>query len=46
MFNLSSGMGGRFAEIVKEMTNKILELGPSPVRSALAKAGAAGEVTT
>ena len=49
MFNLSSGMGGRFAEIVKEMTNKILELGPSPVRGATAKAkaaGAAGEVTT
>jgi F420-non-reducing hydrogenase iron-sulfur subunit len=48
MFNLSSGMGGRFAEIVKEMTNKILELGPSPVRGATAKAkaaGAAGEVT-
>ena len=49
MFNLSSGMGGRFAEIVKEMTDKILELGPSPVQGATAKAkaaGAAGEVTT
>jgi len=48
MFNLSSGMGGRFAEIVNEMTNKILELGPSPVRGAAAKAkaaGATGEVT-
>jgi F420-non-reducing hydrogenase iron-sulfur subunit len=48
MFNLSSGMGGRFAEIVREMTNKILELGPSPVRGAATKAkaaGAAGEVT-
>jgi coenzyme F420-reducing hydrogenase delta subunit len=48
MFNLSSGMGGRFAEIVNEMTNKILELGPSPVRGATAKAKAAraaGEVT-
>ncbi len=32
MYNLSSGMGGRFAEIVTEMTNKILELGPSPIR--------------
>ena len=49
MFNLSSGMGGRFAEIVNEMTNKILELGPSPVRGALGKAKAAraaGEATT
>ena len=49
MFNLSSGMGGRFAEIVTEMTNKILELGPSPIRGAKAAAKAAeaaGEVTT
>jgi coenzyme F420-reducing hydrogenase delta subunit len=49
MFNLSSGMGGRFAEIVLEMTNKILELGPSPIRGELVKAKAAeaaGEVTT
>jgi len=49
MFNLSSGMGGRFAEIVKEMTNKILELGPSPARGAAVKAKAvraAGEATT
>src|SRR5512140_2011184 len=38
MFNLSSGMGGRFAEIVTEMTKKILELGPSPIRGAQAKA--------
>ena len=28
MFNLSSAMGGRFAEIVEEMTQKIKELGP------------------
>ncbi len=49
MFNLSSGMGGRFAEIVTEMTNKILELGPSPIRGGKEKAmaaRAAGEVTT
>jgi len=35
MYNLSAGMGGRFAEIVTEMTNKILELGPSPIRRAM-----------
>ncbi len=29
MFNLSSAMGGRFAEIVEEMTQKIKELGPA-----------------
>ena len=28
MYNLSSAMGGRFAEIVEEMTKKITELGP------------------
>ncbi len=39
MFNLSSAMGGRFAEIVQEMTDKILELGPSPIRRAREEAG-------
>jgi F420-non-reducing hydrogenase iron-sulfur subunit len=28
MFNLSSAMGGRFAEIVEEMARKIKEIGP------------------
>ena len=28
MFNLSSAMGGRFAEIVGEMTKRIKEIGP------------------
>jgi F420-non-reducing hydrogenase iron-sulfur subunit len=49
MYNLSSGMGGRFSEIVTEMTNKILELGPSPIRCATGKGKMvreAGEVTT
>lgn len=31
MFNLSSAMGGRFAEIVEEMTQRIKELGPAGV---------------
>jgi len=45
MYNLSSGMGGRFAEIVREMTGKIMELGPSPIRIAQGTAvRAAGEV--
>ncbi len=32
MFNLSSAMGPRFAEIAHEMTQRIKELGPSPLR--------------
>ena len=32
MYNLSSAMGPRFAEIAREMTQKIKELGPSPVK--------------
>ena len=33
MFNLSAGEGPRFAEIAAEMTNRIKELGPSPVNA-------------
>lgn len=32
MFNLSSAMGNRFAEIVNEMTERIKCIGPSPLR--------------
>jgi F420-non-reducing hydrogenase iron-sulfur subunit len=32
MYNLSAGMGARFAEIAREMNAKILKLGPSPIR--------------
>ena len=47
MYNLSSGMGGRFAEIVREITDKVLELGPSPIRVATGKATRPiAEVTT
>jgi coenzyme F420-reducing hydrogenase delta subunit len=49
MYNLSAGMGGRFAEIAREMTDKVLELGPSPIRSARIQMATAirptGEVT-
>ena len=34
MFNLSAGMGGRFAEIVTEMDERVRALGPSPIRAA------------
>ena len=33
MFNLSSGEGPRFAEIAREMVERIKGLGPSPVKS-------------
>jgi F420-non-reducing hydrogenase iron-sulfur subunit len=32
MFNLSSGQGPRFAEIAREMVERIKKLGPSPIR--------------
>ncbi len=32
MYNLSSGEGPRFAEISQEMTEKIRQLGPNPVK--------------
>jgi len=33
MYNLSAAQGARFAEIAREFTQRIKELGPSPVRS-------------
>ena len=33
MFNLSAGEGPRFAEIAREMVERIKKLGPSPVRT-------------
>jgi len=35
MINISAGMGFKFAEIATEITAKIKELGPSPVKSAV-----------
>ncbi|MBN2058824.1 MAG: hydrogenase iron-sulfur subunit [Deltaproteobacteria bacterium] len=32
MFNLSSGDGPRFAEIAREMTELIKEIGPNPIK--------------
>jgi len=32
MYNLSSGEGPRFAQIAKEMVDRIKELGPTPVK--------------
>ena len=40
MFNLSSGEGPRFAEIATEMTEKIKELGPNPLKAAKNKKAA------
>jgi coenzyme F420-reducing hydrogenase delta subunit len=33
MFNMSSAMAGQFAEAAREMTEKIAELGPNPLKS-------------
>jgi len=33
MYNLSAAMGGRFAEIAREMTEHIRQLGPNPVKT-------------
>lgn len=38
MYNLSSGEGPRFAEVANEMTQKIMELGPNPIKTAKKKA--------
>lgn len=40
MFFVSGGMGATFAQIAKEMTNRVIELGPSPL-SISAQAAAA-----
>jgi len=37
MFNLSAAMGPRWAEICNEFTEKIRQLGPSPIWYALRK---------
>ena len=37
MFNLSSAMGPRWAEICNEFTERVRQLGPSPIRAALEK---------
>jgi coenzyme F420-reducing hydrogenase delta subunit len=38
MYNLSSSEGPRFAQYATEMTEKIKELGPNPIREAKNKA--------
>jgi hypothetical protein len=41
MYNLSSAEGARFAEVCKEMTEKITAMGPSPLK----RVGITGEAT-
>lgn len=38
-YNLSAAMGPRFAEIVKEMTERIQKLGPNPLKKPTSKEG-------
>jgi coenzyme F420-reducing hydrogenase delta subunit len=43
MYNMSAAMGPRFAEVAREMTEKIRKLGPSPIKkNAEGKAHSAG----
>ncbi len=42
MFNLSSAMGARFAEIAREITEKVKALGPNPLRRRAPEPEAAG----
>jgi coenzyme F420-reducing hydrogenase delta subunit len=44
MYNLSAGEGPRFAEIAREMTEKVKELGLSPIKNAKKKASKKSKV--
>jgi coenzyme F420-reducing hydrogenase delta subunit len=44
MYNLSAGEGPRFAEIAREMTEKVTELGPSPIKEIKKKASKKAKV--
>ena len=44
MYNLSAGEGPRFAEIAREMTKKVTELGPSPIKETNKKTSKKGKV--
>jgi coenzyme F420-reducing hydrogenase delta subunit len=39
MINLSSAMGGSFAEAMKEITEKVEALGPNPLRERMKDEG-------
>ena len=38
MYNMSAAMGPRFAEVAREMTEKIRKLGPSPIKRSVTPA--------
>ena len=44
MYNLSAGEGPRFAEIAREMTENVKELGPSPIKETKKKTSKKGKV--
>ncbi len=46
MFNMSAAMGPRFAEVAREMTEKIRKLGPSPIKTAKSKGQGTGSQTS
>ena len=46
MYNLSSAQGTRFAEIVTEMNNRLIRLGPSPLRQSHERVEAGVQIMT
>jgi coenzyme F420-reducing hydrogenase delta subunit len=45
MFNLSAAMAGGFVEATKEMTEKVTELGPNPLRKYARPSGSENPVS-
>ena len=43
MYNMSAAMGPRFAEVAREMTERIRKLGPSPIRQKAKRIGHSAE---
>jgi coenzyme F420-reducing hydrogenase delta subunit len=41
MYNMSAAMGPRFAEVAREVTERIRQLGPSPIKRAKSMAHSA-----
>ena len=44
MYNMSAAQGPRFVEVANEMTEKIKELGPSPIKKNKSSPGSAGGI--
>jgi F420-non-reducing hydrogenase iron-sulfur subunit len=45
MYNMSAAMGPRFAEVAREMTERIRKLGPSPIKRSMKEGEGSGRGT-